>query len=73
MNNYINNKKEIDITNSLETKYPEISKEWHPTKNGDLKSNQILSGSNKKVWWQRKEGHGWQTSIYSRTKSNNTN
>lgn len=37
--------------NDLETKYPEIAKEWHPTKNGRLKPYDITYGSGKKVWW----------------------
>ena len=37
--------------NDLQTKYPELAKQWHPTKNGKLKPTDILSGSGKKVWW----------------------
>jgi hypothetical protein len=37
---------------SLEFKYPEIAKLWHPTKNETLKPDQISCGSERKVWWQ---------------------
>ncbi len=37
--------------NDLETQYPEIAAEWHPTKNGDLKPSQVSCGYGKKVWW----------------------
>lgn len=37
--------------NDLETKFPTIAKEWHPTKNGVLKPSDIVAGSEKKVWW----------------------
>ena len=37
--------------NDLATLYPELAKEWHPTKNGVLTPNNIACGSNKKVWW----------------------
>ena len=37
--------------NDLETKCPELSKEWHPVKNGELTPNNITAGSNKVVWW----------------------
>ena len=30
----------------IETNYPDIAKEWHPTKNGDLKPNQVFPKSN---------------------------
>ena len=56
--------KKASITNNLLALYPEISKLWHPSKNGDLKPNLIVSGSNKKYWWKCPEGmdHEWQTS-----------
>ena len=31
--------------------YPDLVKEWHPTKNGDLTPNDFTHGSGKKVWW----------------------
>lgn len=37
--------------NDLATKAPEVAKEWHPTKNGDLKPKEVTLHSNKKVWW----------------------
>ncbi len=37
--------------NDLEFKYPEIAKEWHPTKNGNLKPDQVVYGATTKVWW----------------------
>lgn len=37
--------------NSLQDKFPEIAKEWHPTKNGDLRPSMFKPGSDHKVWW----------------------
>ena len=37
--------------NDLETINPELAKEWHPTKNGNLRPNQVNEYSNKRVWW----------------------
>ena len=50
--------------------FPELIKEWHPTKNGELKPEEVTSGSNKKVWWKCEKGleHEWQTTVNSRTK-----
>lgn len=53
--------------NDLVTVNPNIAKEWHPTKNGDLKPTNYTSGSNKIVWWQCEKGHEWKTSISHRT------
>lgn len=39
------------IEHSLKEKYPMLAKEWHPTKNGALTPDAVLSKSNKKVWW----------------------
>ena len=37
--------------NDLATLYPELAKEWHPTKNGNLKPCDVTKGKVKKVWW----------------------
>ena len=37
--------------NDLTTANPELAKEWHPTKNGDLTPEDVTVGSYKKVWW----------------------
>ena len=37
--------------NDLATKHPELAKQWHPTKNGDLKPTDVTSHTNVKVWW----------------------
>ena len=36
---------------SLEEYAPDLAKQWHPTKNGDLKPMDVTYGSKKKVWW----------------------
>jgi hypothetical protein len=61
--------KRLSVTNSLATKYPEIAKEWHPTKNGDLTPENILAGSHKRVWWMCSNNpeHEWETIVDKRT------
>ncbi len=54
--------------NCLQTKHPELSKEWHPTKNGNLTPNDITPGCSKKVWWRCQKGHEWQAIVRSRAK-----
>lgn len=53
--------------NSLAVCYPEIAKEWHPTKNGNLTPDKVNKSSHKKVWWMCKYGHEWQTKVNGRT------
>ena len=55
----------------LATLYPEIAKEWHPTKNGDLTPNNVKSKSNKKVWWLCPNNHEYQAIINARTRGDN--
>lgn len=49
---------------------PELSKQWHPTKNDDLTPEDVRSGANKKVWWICDKGHEWEASINNRSKVN---
>jgi len=53
--------------NDLVTEYPSIADEWDYDRNGNLKPQQVMSGSNKKVWWKCKLGHSWMAMILSRT------
>lgn len=50
----------------LSTLYPELVKEWHPTKNVLLPS-EVMPGTHKKAWWLCPEGHEYQAEIKSRT------
>ncbi|MFX0173982.1 MAG: zinc-ribbon domain-containing protein [Candidatus Hodarchaeota archaeon] len=62
--------KKVSVTNSLATLFPQIAKEWHPTKNNDLNPDQVTHGSGKKVWWKCPKGpdHVWCSTIDNRTK-----
>ena len=59
----------VSITNSLSSVHPEIAVEWHPTKNGSRTPDEVVIGSNKKVWWKCPKGpdHEWQTTVVART------
>jgi len=51
--------------NDLQTRNPELSLEWHPTKNEKLPSDYSY-GSGIKVWWLGKCGHEWEAAINHR-------
>ena len=38
--------------NDLATINPELTAQWHPTKNGNLKPTQVTANAQKKVWWK---------------------
>lgn len=67
---YCSGRYAIPGQNDLQTLFPEIAKEWHPSLNGELRTDMVKPGSNKKVWWLSDCGHSFQTQVYKRTKDN---
>ena len=62
-NSYIMTRKSRSLANA----YPEIAKEWHPTKNGKITPEMVSPGTNKKFWWFGKCNHEWQAEVCNRT------
>ena len=50
--------------------YPNVASEWHPTKNGELASADVIFGSRRGVWSKCKNGHVWQAVVYFRNNGN---
>ena len=46
---------------------PRLSKQWHPTKNGNLVPKDVTPSPNRKVWWICDNNHEWLAKISSRT------
>ena len=59
----------LSVTNSLASVSPQIASQWHPTKNGHLRPDEVVAGSARKVWWKcpKGENHEWKATINSRT------
>jgi hypothetical protein len=57
--------------NSFGFLYPELAKEWHPTKNGKRTPYECSKADGYKAWWKCPKGkdHIWQTMISHRTKN----
>ena len=51
---------------SLQDEFPEIAKQWHPTRNNNLSPSEVLFRTVKKVWWKCDEGHEWEAGVRSR-------
>ena len=64
---YCSNRKVLKGYNDLETKFPQIAKEWNYERNGKLEPSQVIYGSYKKVWWKCPKGHEWEAVISYRT------
>ena len=65
---YCKGKKILPFTKTLATEFPQLVKEWHPTKNVGLSPNDVPPTTHRKVWWLCKKGHEWQAQINSRTR-----
>lgn len=52
--------------NDLATLWPDLSRQWHPTRNGTLAPEMVLPGSHKIVWWICERGHEWRAQVKSR-------
>ena len=61
--------------NDLATVNPKLAAEWHPTKNEDLKAEDVMPNSRRKVWWylpyiDEETGElfefDWQATVYAR-------
>lgn len=59
-------KKPIIGVTDLATTNPELARQWHPTKNGDITPQMVKAQSGKKAWWLCSNGHDWRAVIQSR-------
>ena len=56
----------ISKDNNFEYKFPEIAKEWHPTKNGALTPSEVMPGTHQTVWWLCPQKHSYESSVYAK-------
>ena len=66
---YCSNRK-VCKDNCLVTTNPELEKEWDYKKN-IINPNNIIGGSEEKVWWKCKNEHSWRASISNRVHGGN--
>ena len=65
---YCAGKKPVVGVNDLSTLNPELMREWDFEKNLNISPQQLMSASNRVVWWKCiKCGYSWKASIVSRT------
>lgn len=62
--------KKVSVTNSLATRFPAIAAQLDPDRNGGPTAEQIVAGSNQKVWWRCPAGpdHVWRAAVNDRTR-----
>lgn len=66
--------KRRSITGSLAYRFPAVAAQWHPTKNGTLRPDQVSTWDRRLAWWQcpRHRDHVWRTSVTARTQHGGT-
>jgi hypothetical protein len=58
--------------NDLATTHPELAAQWHPDLNGNLRSEDVVPGSDKKVFWLCPDcGHSWEARVAGRSRKGN--
>ncbi|MBI5480854.1 MAG: zinc-ribbon domain-containing protein [Deltaproteobacteria bacterium] len=57
----------VSVTNSLASLHPGVAREWHPTRNRDLRPAQVRATARAEHWWLCPRGHSWRASPRSRT------
>lgn len=66
---YCSNKKVLAGFNDLQTRFPEIAKEWDYENNNGLTPDQIMPGSQKYYYWICSKGHSYRMRPNERTSS----
>ena len=57
----------IAVKGSLADNNPDLATEWHPTKNGEMTPQTVMSNSKISAWWKCKVcGYEWEASIAGR-------
>jgi Probable Zinc-ribbon domain len=62
-------KRRVSDDNALATLFPQLTGEWHPTKNGRLSPSEVAHQSHRSVWWRCETDprHVWRTAVQNRT------
>ncbi len=56
------------LADSLSNLYPDISKEWHPTKNGNITPNLVSAETHDQYYWLCPNGHMYKASVKNRVR-----
>ena len=60
-------RKLVQFEESLSHLFPELARQWHPTRNEELLPDPFTPGSGRNVWWLGQCGHEWQDTINHRS------
>ena len=57
----------VSVTNSLQAQFPDVAREWHPTRNGSLTPATVVGTAREHCWWRCARGHVWRELVRNRT------
>lgn len=59
---------QVSVTNRLSSVAKAVARQWHPTRNRPLTPRDVVSGSDRRVWWKCPKGrdHVWRAAIHAR-------
>ena len=66
---YCANRRPLAGFNTLADTHPHLAAEWHPSKNGETRPDQVLPGAGRKAWWLCPRGHAYDVTPNARTTS----
>jgi hypothetical protein len=67
-NKLYSERKSVSFDDSLCHLMPELSQEWHPSKNDTLLPEHFTPGASRLIWWLGSCGHEWQDTINHRSR-----
>lgn len=66
-NKEINERRTIELEDTLKYTHPILANQWNFKKNNNLTPLNVTKYSNKKVWWVCEKGHEWKANVSQRT------
>jgi uncharacterized protein (DUF427 family) len=56
----------VNTTNQLKATFPQLAREWHPTRNMGISPYEFTADSDTEVWWKDASGREWKERIRDR-------
>lgn len=65
--------RKVSVTNSLQSVFPELASEWHPSLNGELTPDDVTFQDRATVWWRKRDPRTkvlleWKTPVAQRAR-----
>jgi hypothetical protein len=63
--------KRLSVTNTLRARFPKLARQWHPSRNGELRPADVIASDLRQAWWKCPRGtdHEWSETVRHRTRN----